>query len=473
MKKKWYKVVAMMLLAVLLITGCGSAKPEANKDSEAVAESSSGTSDKELVRVIVPGLSDVNVVDPISGIETKSLHDFEAFLNEKIADYEIKVLTISWDGWIQKLEAMINAGEADVGFFTNQEAASQWFADLTPYLEKDEVMNLDNLTDWFIEPAVHYSYYKSFNYPEATNKIFGLPMTMACNALVYDSQLFEEWGIAEPTADMTMSEVVDIAEQMTGANPVTGKKNYGGQLHTSLMEWNAVSYDAVKAYSSNTMDINELDQAEYVDYIKTSEEVRKYMSDMIRMVDACSEAVATGGGAENFFTADNDVAITFHANQHLLEYMKYVYAGDNEVTARFKPLLLPTGPENGMAGFPEFFKFAMTKTASNPDAAWEVIKTLTTDKEIVDFYLTNYQPDKITCLKDYDGVTLMEYDINKARYEYQLKAMFITDDYWYWRTTLKEVNNQLLSKQYTEEEAVEAFYEGVNSWVENIKSQAR
>ena len=90
--------------------------------------------DKETVRILVPGLSEQSTIDPISGLETKGLPEFQEFLNEQIPDYNIEVKTIAWDGWIQSMEAMVTARDIDVGFFTNQEAVPDWYADLTQYL---------------------------------------------------------------------------------------------------------------------------------------------------------------------------------------------------------------------------------------------------------------------------------------------------------------------------------------------------
>ena len=65
----------------------------------------------------------------------------------------------------------------------------------------------------------------------------------------------------------------------------------------------------------------------------------------------------------------------------------------------------------------------------------------------------------------------MEYDINKKRHENQLKTMFITDDYWFWRTPMQNVLSQVIAKQVTPEQAREELYKGVNDWVENTKKQ--
>ena len=427
--------------------------------------------DKETVRILVPGLSEQSTIDPISGLETKGLPEFQEFLNEQIPDYNIEVKTIAWDGWIQSMEAMVTAGDIDVGFFTNQEAVPDWYADLTPYLEKDEEVYFDNLSDLYIEPAVHYTTYKSFNHPEDTGKVYGLPMTVACNLITYDSKLFEEWGVEEPTEDMTFSELVDLAEKMTGTNPVTGKQNYGGYMYSSWTEWYSLCYNAIKPYLSDDMDINNMDMDEFVEYMKTSPEMKAYFSDLIRLVDCCNPAVATGSGAENWLTEDNDIAINFDVNGHTKTYMQYVYADDTEMTDRYKALLIPTGDAG--EGFPEFFRFAIANNTEHGDAAWDVIKQLTTNKEIIDFYLKNYAYDKLSCLKDTSGISMMEdYDINVKRHDYQMDNMFITDDYWYWRTPMQTVINQILSKQYTADEAVEAMYDGVNEWINNIKQQS-
>ena len=99
------------------------------------------------------------------------------------------------------------------------------------------------------------------------------------------------------------------------------------------------------------------------------------------------------------------------------------------------------------------------------------MKDLTTTPEIVDFYLTNYATDKISCLKDTSAVSMMSYELNQKRHDYQMETVYLTNDYWTWRVPLQDVNNLVISKQVTPEEAREKFYEGVKAWVENTKAQ--
>lgn len=480
MKKRLAKLCSLVLAGTMVLSGCGASGEEStdsvsgeeqNGQSGETASADAGKDGKETVRVLIPGLSEQSTIDPVSGLETKSLGELQEYMNQVIPDYNIEVKTVAWDGWIQSLEAMISSGEIDIGIYTNQEAIPGWYMDLTEYLSSDEEVNLDNLEEWYLDSAVDYLYYKSFNHPEATGNIYGLPISIACNIITYDSQLFEEWGVEEPSPDMTFSDLIDLCEQMTGTNPVTGKQNYGGYLFSTWMEWYALCYDAVKPYKdeSGTMDINAFDTEEYIEYIKTSEEVRKWASDMIRLVDCCNPAVASGSGAENWLTEENDIAIMFDCNSHTRDYMSYVYAGDEEITGRYKTLMIPAGTYG--ESFPEFYHYGITQNCNNADAAWEVLKFMCTDKEFIDFYLSNYAAEKISCLNDTEGMGIMSYDLNKERHAYQTEHLFVTDDYWNWRTAMQTVDNQILSKAYTVDEAVDALYKGVSDWVNNVKTQ--
>ena len=469
--RKWISVLLAVCLSVLTFAGCGSGSGGGSAAPAAPSGETGGAAgNKPVVRVVVPGINEQETVDPISGLTSKGLSEFEKFLNEKIPSVQIKLLSIPWDGWIQKIEAMSTAGEMDVGFFTNQVAVPDWYMDLTPYLKKDKDVNFDNWKDLFVDPAIHYTTYKSFNYPEATGKVFGLPVTMACNLIVYDKQLFADWGVPEPTSQDTLDDLFTKASKMVGKNPKTGAQNYGAYFQSNYWtEWFAVSYDAVPALESDTMKLSDLDMDKNVNYIKDSPEVLALFKGLKKAFDASPEGIATKSGSEKFYTADNDIAINFDtANTGTL--IKYLYADAKDVIDRFKPLLIPTG-KNGQQGFPEFFHFSINKTAKDPDTAWEVVKALTTNKEIVDFYLMNYASDKTSALKDTEGMKIADYEINKQRHDYQMKTVFITDDYWFWRTPLQDVTAQLVSKQVTPEQARQKFCESVTAWVNNTKAQ--
>ncbi len=461
--KKMLMLVLCVLTSLSMIFASGSSEEESSADGASQA--------KDKVVMILPGLNDKDTIDPITGIKSLGLNSFEKVLAQEIPDVEVDLVSIPWDGWIQKLEAMMTSGEADIGFFTNQVAVPDWFADITPYLENDDVLNLDNLSNVFNAPSLAYLPYRSFNYPEATGNIYGLPLTQNNYCIVYDTKLFDQWGVDYPTEETTMHELVQMAKKMTGKNPVTGKQNYGAYIVSYWMEWFAVSYDAVKTMKLDNMDIENFDTAKYIDYIKDSPEVLQYFEDMATIVECSPKGISTKSGNEKFLMDNNDIAINFDVLSGSPAYLGDMYAGLDEITDRFKAIGIPTGAKNGMQGFPEFFKLGVAKKAKNPEAAWKVLRTIMTDNKILNFYLMNYGKDKLPAVVDTTGIETFDYPLNQYRKEYQSKTGFITDDYWTWRIALQNVNNEVISKTITPVEAREKFYENATKWVADTKSQ--
>ena len=465
MKKKVLCVLLAILVSLTLFS--------CSKNSDSSNQSGSSKSGKEVVRILIPGLNEQKTVDPISGLVTLSRSDLEKYLEEKIPEYDINVVSIAWDGWIQKTETLISSGQVDVGFYTNQEAVPNWYQDMTPFLQSDEELNFNNLEEVLITPAVENMYYKSFNYPDSTNKIYGLPYAMGCNIIMYDTKIFDDWGVPYPTSDDTFQDLVEMAKKMTGVNPVTGKQNYGAYVYSNWAEWYALCYDAVKVYhdESGTMDIADFDVKEYVDYIKDSPEVLAFFSGLTDLVKSSPAGIATRTGAEKFLTADNDIAINFDSEGYTTSYTNYVVADKTDVTDRFKALFVPAGEKNNMEGFPEFYRLAISKNAKNSQAAWEVIKAIATTPDIINYILTNYYTSKLSVLRDVDDIEFMQIPLNKERHEYQLEHLLVTDDYWNWRTPLMSVDSETISGTITAEQAREKFYEGVLNWVNNIKAR--
>ena len=107
MKKKTLSIMLSIALGVsALMTGCGGSGTQTaerdggDKASERKTEGAkdAAASGKEVVRVVVPGISEETTVDPISGIKKKGLGEFEAFLEEQIPDYDIDLVSgfIKW-----------------------------------------------------------------------------------------------------------------------------------------------------------------------------------------------------------------------------------------------------------------------------------------------------------------------------------------------------------------------------------------
>ena len=457
--RKGLLTVAVIMLCLLSVFAGGSKEEAASSDT--------------VIRIAVPGLGERQTIDPISGIVTPSVADaqkqYQAFIEKHIPGVRIELVPFSWDGWIQKMEVLVTSGDVDIGLFTNQIASAEWFMDLKPFMENDEDLNLDNFSDVFIDSAVYNSYYKSFEYPEYTHDIYGLPVGIANMVILYDKEIFDHYGVEYPKEGDTFVDLAEKAEQMTGIDPVTGNRTYGAFVSDHWMEWFSLSFDAIKPLYSDDMDIFKVNEDEYVEYMKDSQALLDFFNTMLRLVDCSPAGIATGSGAERFFTEDNNIAINFAVNEYSGTWLKYLAGNVTSVTDRFRPFCVPKG-QSGYQGFPEYTNFGIAKNTRNPELAWEVLKILATDKELVDYYLVNLQPDKLPVIRDYDGMEILSNDVNRYRYDYQSDSTFVTDDYWSWRGVMRSsVCNNLLTKTYDAEQAREALYEGVKKWFADTK----
>lgn len=445
-------------VAALTVAGCtGDGKP------------AGGNAGKQVVRVAYQGILDKDTIDPLTGITLKGKDALEEMLEKKLPDIDIEIVTVPNVNWIQKTETLITNGDVDVAWYTNQVQAAEWFYDNTELLKNDKEINLDTINQIFIPASLEYVKYKSFDKPENTNQYYGFPIDMSNYMMVYDKQIFADWGVEPPSENASYEEIMAKAKQVTGTNPKTGKPNYGIFLKSYWLEWHSIGFNATHPIKAEGMKLANLNMKNDVDYIKDSPDALKYFTYLADAMKLAPKGIASGAGAEKFFTKDNDIAINMDAGaaSPLLQYM---YANKTDITDRFKPIFMPLS-KNGMQGFPEFHKVAITKNAKDKQAAWEVLKKLTTDKEVVDFQITNYQTSGLPALKDSSGMKVMELPINKKRMDYHAKSIFVTDDYWYWRQPLQAVLTDLLAGKLTAEQARADFHSRTVKWVEDKKKQ--
>jgi len=456
MRKVLSGIICLFIL-MTLISGCSGGSAATNSGP------------KKVVRLAYQGILDKDTIDPISGITKKGKQSLKELLEKKLPNYQIDIITIPSDGWIQKTETTIKSGECDVAWYTNQVMAADWFTDHSEFMKDDQQVNLNNINSLFLDQAVHYIKYRSFDKPQSTNQYYGLPIDMSAYFMAYDKQLFDDWGVQPPSENTTYEELIDKAKKMTGKNPKTGKDNYGTFLKSYWLEWHSIGFNATHPIKADGMKLANLNMDNDVEYIKGSPEVLKYFNYLTEALKYAPAGAATGTGSEKFYTKDNDIAINMDVSL-TGQYLAYTYANKKDVTDRFKPILMPLS-KNGMQGFPEFHKVAVVKNAKDKQAAWEVVKKLTTDKEVVDFLIVNYSTSGVPALKDASGMKCMELDINKKRHEFQKKSIFITDDYWYWREPMNKVLTKVVAKQVTSEQARIEFYNNTKTWIEDKKKQ--
>lgn len=468
------KIISLLLAATMTfgMAACaGGSKDASDSDSQGNAGGTQSTAggDVQKVRIAWLGMNPDDRVDPISGITYKGSYEFKEMIESKVPGTEIEFIQIPSDGWIQKMETTIMAGEADIGWYTNQVMATDWFVDHRDFMKDDPDFTEETFDSLFLEGTTKYTRYHTFDYPEATGDIYGLPMDVSCDYLIYDKQLLEEWGVALPSENPTYAELLEIARKTTGINPVSGKQNYGAYVRAYWCEWLGVGADLYHSINIPDMDINKLDIANDVDYIKSSSEVLDYFQLLLDLIECAPDGVTADTGHENWFTPDNNIAVMFDTSK-TRDYYRYRLAGDTAVTDRFIPVFLPKGKQ-GVSGFPETRHVAVTKFANDPALAWEIVKVIATDKDCLNWLYNNKEMGVLPALVDYEGIEIMNDEFSKVRYEDRKSSMLLTDDYWYWREPIQKVFSQLFVGELTAEQARESFHTNVMEWIDNKKKQ--
>jgi hypothetical protein len=267
----------------------------------------------------------------------------------------------------------------------------------------------------------------------------------------------------------SFDEVSNAAKKMTGRNPVTGQQNYGIYLVARWSEWLGVGADIYHTIRIPDMDLRKLSVANDVDYIKDSRPVLDYFQFLLDMIACAPAGVVNETGHEQFFTANNNIGIMLDTSRTQVLY-NHIEAGNKAVTDRFIPVLLPRS-NTGVSSFPELHKVAVTKLAKDKDLAWEVVKTICLDKEVLNLIYTNYAFGNAPALMDTSGIDIMKYPFTAARYEDRLTGTFITDDYWYWRDPIRRIFSDLFAGKLKADEARSVFHTDVTTWVTNKKRQ--
>ena len=73
--------------------------------------------------------------------------------------------------------------------------------------------------------------------PDNPNATAYLPAHTGVRVILWDSKLFEDWGVEPLSAQPTVDEITEKAKAMTGKNPVTGEDNYGYWYQGKYLNW--------------------------------------------------------------------------------------------------------------------------------------------------------------------------------------------------------------------------------------------
>jgi len=290
--------------------------------------------------------------------------------NKDYPNVEVKIDAIPWDNWMSVVQTAAAGGTADI--LLHGSMLAEVCIDLTPYLEADPEV-YEALA---IKPEVFRPDVENYNKTAPT----GISYRVSPYYALIDKQLFEEWGVEIPDANWTYDDLLNIARQMTGKNPVTGQENYGvwyfGNDDGNI--WKIFSTIAA-AWGVKTMVFDKPNKFEAAMNFNTPEAVRvfEYIGELYK----CTPPTYLENlGSDKIGTPENNIAI-FISEGPLGMYRTTLHYGTED---RYAYLPLPVNEvdvEAKSSSFTGTNSIAISKNAADPDLAWEFIKWLVLDEE--------------------------------------------------------------------------------------------
>lgn len=306
--------------------------------------------DKKLLRVVLIGnyIYDDNI-NGITGETQVGMHQIEEWFEADYPGINLDIITMGWDDYQKKTQTMIMGNEADIFIAPGIALMGDIVEDLTPYIQRDgfdtSVFLKGSLDGW-----------KAQGEFDDAPKQYGWPFQGDCRMIMFDKEIFDQWGVEYLPEYPTWDEILEKATKMTGKNPVTGLDNYGttasgADMIVQIAEALGGQWGSGVKLSELTFDWN----SEY--FVKASELMLKLY------------ALGMTGGSTNFGQPDNVQAISLRAPTG-----GWISVVERGLQDKYGVSLMPVNPERGTSGMFAGGPLVISKYSTVKDEAWEFLK---------------------------------------------------------------------------------------------------
>ncbi len=400
------KLSALLCAAVLVFSaaGCGKGGNEALPESSQIAdeeesqvenmqdgelqmqEAEGGLDEETPVTLTVYGPSifsssgETGAVNPVTGNITQGYQVVVERWEELHPNVTLNIEGIGWSDWRAAIQAAVLGGGVDI--ICHGGLLPVLCEPLDSYIEKDPD---------FLELLYSIPKYNTDEMEGSTldnPRITSIPNIVNPGFMILDKKIFDDYGVLLPDADWTWSDVVSLAGQLTGTDPVTGENTYGfllpntggtGMIKNHLII--ASAYDAgIISYGSTAKESTVNFQTESVTKVyRTINDLAQY----------CSPDNVEGVEGNLVIRSENNVAMSWTEN-FLRDLQTAKELGEEE---RFVFLPLPVIEEGQFKGCPSLYlgdnNFAISKDSENKEWAWEFIKFMLTDDVAIAYMIDN------------------------------------------------------------------------------------
>lgn len=343
MKKKLVLALAAVC-TMCAVAGCG------DNGSSSESESVSGKEDSGSAS----GELQVNIWD------NNQRDGLQQIADEWSAESGIKVNVnvVTWDSYWTLLEAGASGGEMPDVFWMHSNTAQM-------YMENEMLLNLDDYiaNDDAIDLANYYEGIVSLYNSDGTQ--YAVPKDHDTIALLYNEELFTQYGVETPTSDWTWEDLYEAAKAITEAGAADGVYGYAVNMSNNQDGWYNVVYD----YGAQII------TDDHKGTTIASDEGKAAM-EMVRKILTVStpQSMVAESGTDSLFMS-NKVAMITQGSWMVNAF----YSAENH--ENYKWAILPYADANGNGQCDEGERqssynglgWAAAASTSNPDAAYSLI----------------------------------------------------------------------------------------------------
>lgn len=497
MRKKMSWLVSIILLTAML-AGCGSSSSGSSSE-EASAVTNEESAEETVVgeaedsykmetdittvgyqindslnleeevtlNIFGPGIFDVGeegVTDLTSNIFKPGYNEIIERWNELYPNVTLNIEVASWDSWQSAITTACLSGDIDV--IMHGASMTDLTEDLTPYVDADPE---------YREQIYGTASRRTTEHPDEY-KVSGISLTLSPMLVFLDSDIFEHYGVELPESNWTYEDVIQLAEQLTGTDPVTGEQTYGLQMFaagTSNLWFNHVqtaqSLGAkIYEYGPTLADCK-------VNYM-TPESIGGYQL-IADMSLYCSPESKEGIAVSTALDGENDWAMLF-MDAPIAGYFQMQTAG---LEGRYVPISMPICTAGEYEGIPTPYggdsNMAIYKDSDKKEWAWEFIKFMTTDEVAVQWVASGLNipnnKDGKQYVQEFVGEELsqvIDYALSSLPENYNNATNDVFNNVSFGSTTNMQITavDNVINGVMTAEEAAQSMQDYVDEYLSTI-----
>lgn len=393
--KHYQRFLAMTIVATMAtaaLTGCGNSSAGSQGGAASSGAASSGSMEKTVLKVQWIGdFQQEDSTDPVSGATRVGVHALETEFEKQHPDIDLQYVIMGWDDYQKKTQSMMLSGECDVYQAPGIAALAEQglLEPLQPYIDRDNFdlgVYIDGQVDgWKVEGL-----------EDEDVQIYGLPLIADTRFIVYDKQLFDEWGVPYLSEQPTLEEVLSAIKATTGINPVSGEQNYGvyhkgsdaGDTVMNINEYYGGTWGTGNKAAKMTVNFN-------------TDTMIRALNTMVEINSYAPDGVMANQGGELFGTEKNNIAINLRCNPATINNVNALNLSDRYAVAR-----LFINEEEGMGGMFAGSPVVIAQNSKAKDAAWEYVK-FTSSEFFAEYFWQNQKNEGLPVIKaalDFEGI---------------------------------------------------------------------